>query len=161
VTTTPTEEDFAIAEVRGYCGWHIAPEVTEDVTLDGTLSTVLRLPTLKLVELNSLSICEHVIDVTEHSEVEWSAGGWLRRAAGFGGQLRGVVANITHGFETMPLDVPAVIDGIADRSGWITDQYVQVGQVRVATGGDGAPIGGELSSSDIAVLDRYKLPPYP
>jgi hypothetical protein len=99
MTTTPTEADVALAEVQAYCGWHIAPSKTEDVQLDGTSSTVLRLPTLHLTELNSLTIDDQLVDVDDISAVEWSVSGWLRRQAGFGVRLRGVVVNITHGYD--------------------------------------------------------------
>lgn len=162
MTTTPTDADVALATVVAYCGWHIAPSITEDVLLDGTLATVLRLPTLHLTALNSLVICETtIVDVDDHAQVEWSQAGYLRRRAGFGGQLRGVAANITHGYDDMPLDVQAVIDGLASRAAYPSSPYVQVGQVRVATDASGLPLGGSLTSVEQSVLDRYRLPPYP
>ena len=34
------------AAVRGYCGWHVAPEVEQTITLDGTGGPTLVLPSL-------------------------------------------------------------------------------------------------------------------
>jgi hypothetical protein len=161
MTTTTPEADVALATVVAYCGWHIAPSVTEDVVLDGTTSTVLRLPTLHLTSLDTLTIGGVVIDVDDPYAVEWSEAGYLRRSGGFGTLLRGVVVGITHGYDAMPLDVQAVIDGLASRAVFPSSPYVQVGQVRVATDASGMPIGGTLTSVEQMTLDRYRLPPYP
>jgi hypothetical protein len=161
MTTTTPEADVALATVVAYCGWHIAPSVTEDVVLDGTTSTVLRLPTLHLTSLDTLTISGVVVDVDDPYAVEWSEAGYLRRSGGFGTLLRGVVVGITHGYDAMPLDVQAVIEGLASRAAYPSSPYVQVGQVRVATDASGLPIGGALTSVEQMTLDRYRLPPYP
>jgi hypothetical protein len=161
MTTTTPEADVALATVVAYCGWHIAPSVTEDVVLDGTTSTVLRLPTLHLTSLDTLTISGVVVDVDDPYAVEWSEAGYLRRSGGFGTLLRGVVVGITHGYDAMPLDVQAVIEGLASRAAYPSSPYVQVGQVRVATDASGLPIGGTLTSVEQMTLDRYRLPPYP
>jgi hypothetical protein len=161
MTTTTPEADVALATVVAYCGWHIAPSVTEDVTLDGTTSTVLRLPTLHLTSLDTLTISGVVVDVDDTTAVQWSEAGYLRCSSGFGALLRGVVVGITHGYDAMPLDVQAVIDGLASRAAFPSSPYVQVGQVRVATDASGMPIGGTLTSVEQMTLDRYRLPPYP
>jgi len=45
----------ALARVRRYCGWHVSPVVDETITLDGTGRALLVLPTLKVVELTSVT----------------------------------------------------------------------------------------------------------
>jgi hypothetical protein len=57
-----------VAEVRAFCGWHIAPEVTETLTLDGPGGYVLVLPTLHLVDLVSVTN-----DGTAITDPEWPA----------------------------------------------------------------------------------------
>lgn len=157
----PTPENEAIAAVQAYCGWIIAPSTIEDVVFDATCSTVLRLPTLYLTALNSLTIDGVTIDVADTTQVEWSQSGYLRRSAGFGTLLRGVAVNMTHGYVDFPGDIWAVIERVTARSQTNAEQLVQVGQVRLATGPDGAPLGTSLTEGDRAVLSHYRLPPRP
>jgi hypothetical protein len=157
---TPDERQAAEDVVRAYCGWVIAPSTDEDFTLDGELAVIQPIPTLYMTALRTLTICDQVIDVTDHSQVEWSQSGFLRRAAGFGGQLRGVQVAITHGYPDWPFDVLAVVDGLIARGADVgSSTLVQVGQVRQATGADGLPYGeGVLTGYEQTVLDRYRLP---
>src|SRR5512139_2364445 len=80
-----------VAEVRAFCGWHIAPEVTETLTRDGSGGPVQVLPTLRLVDLISITN-----DGTAVTDPEWStsgmvyAGTWARWTPKF----RGVVAEV-------------------------------------------------------------------
>jgi hypothetical protein len=62
-----------VAEVRAFCGWHIAPEVTETLTLDGPGGYVLVLPTLHLVDLVSVTNDgTAVTDPASTGTSEWS-----------------------------------------------------------------------------------------
>lgn len=159
--TTLTEQDArarAEAEVRAFCGWHIAPEQTDELTVDGSGACVQPLPTLRLNTLDALVVDGDAADL---GGVEWSQAGFLRRAAAFPDGLRSVTATISHGYAAMPLDVQAVIDRLVERGVETIGALVQVGQVRYATGSDGLPAAATLTDLDRAVLDRYRLPPRP
>ena len=45
----------AEAEVRGYCGWHIAPSVTEEIKVEGDGGQVLLLPSLYVTAVASVT----------------------------------------------------------------------------------------------------------
>jgi len=143
---TPTA---AQALVTAYCGWHIAPSKTETLTLDGPGTRTLLLPSLHVTEITSV--------VNEGTELDtdaydWSDAGIVELRHGwFSRRLRGLTVTLTHGYDTMPADVAAVIAQI-DGTGF-GPQAVQVGQVRVETA------SGIVTASSI--LDRYKLPPRP
>jgi hypothetical protein len=92
----------AVASVRAYCGWHIAPEVTETLTVDGSGTSVQMLPTLRLVDLISITNAGSVV-----TDPEWSTSGMVRGC--WTSRLRGVVAEMRHGFEEWPSDLVAVI----------------------------------------------------
>jgi hypothetical protein len=141
-----------VAEVRAFCGWHIAPEVTETITRDGSGGPVIVLPTLRLVDLVSITN-----DGTELVDPEWSASGmvyagtWSRWTPKF----RGVVAEITHGFEEWPaelLSVMAEMAGGGASSEWAGVKAVASGphQVTFET--------TSVSSASREVLGRYQLP---
>lgn len=162
----------AEAEVRAYCGWHIAPEQTETLTLDGPGGPLLVLPSLHVVSVTS--VAENGVEL-DPAGYAWSAAGVVRRTSsaatwngyygpgwtGWTDTLRGIAVTLTHGYASMPLDVQSVIDRLAARSVEDPSQYSQVGAVAYATGADGLPASGSLTALDQAVLDRYRLPPRP
>lgn len=157
----------AEAEVRAYCGWHIAPQREDTLTLDGPGGPLLVLPSLHVVSV--ASVAENGTELAPEGYA-WSAAGVLRRTSsayswgscgGWTDEFRAVVVTLTHGYAEMPLDVQAVIDRLASRSMADPSQYSQVGAVAYATGADGLPASGSLTELDRMVLDRYRLPPRP
>jgi hypothetical protein len=157
----------AAAEVRAYCGWHIAPQRDETLTLDGPGGPLLVLPSLHVVSVASVAESGTELDPVGYA---WSAAGVIRRTSstfpwsrcsGWTDALRGVEVTLTHGYEEMPLDVTAVIERLAARAMDGAGIYSQVGAVTYATGQDGLPASGSLTTLDRLVLDRYRLPPRP
>lgn len=150
----------AEAEVRAYCGWHIAPSQRETLVVDGDDASSIMLPTLMLTDVHALSVDQSDVPL---ADVEWSASGFVRAQGRTSQRLRSISADVTHGYEAMPLDVEAVIERLAERAVDTAGmgQLVQVGQVRVATASDGLPATGILSELERWVLDRYRLPPRP
>lgn len=149
------------AEVRAYCGWHVAPAQTEDLVVDGSEARVQTLPTLRLTAVHSITVDDTVVDL---GTVEWSGAGFLRRSTAWHSRLGGVVVNVTHGYEEWPLDVQAVLERMTSRAVELSDAsqlLSQVGQVRYAVGVEGLRNVGLLSEVDMWVLDRYRLPPRP
>lgn len=146
----------AEAEVRAYCGWHVAPSRRESITLDGDDSGVLLLPTLRMTALHSLSVRGASVNVDDELVVEWSTSGVVRCSTRTA-SMRGVVVELTHGFDDWPLEVLSVIDRLTQRALDDPGALVQVGAVRYATSSDGLPIVG-LTELDKLVIDRYRLP---
>lgn len=157
---TPAEATArAEAEVRAYCGWHIAPEKTETLTLDGPGGTLLVLPSLRVSAVTSLADNGTQLDPAGFA---WSAAGVVRRTGNTWAEaLRGITVTLTHGYPDMPLDVTAVIERLAARAQDGPSLYSQVGAVSYASGEDGLPASGSLTLLDRMVLDRYRLPPRP
>ena len=146
--------EAACAAVRGYCGWHIAPSVTESVTVDGSGTEIQPLPTLHLTALNSITNDGVAVDAPE-----WSEAGMVRGAC-WSSKFRGVVADMTHGYDSCPPEILGVLAEAADR-GVVGSAASQVGQVRMG-GVDG--VSGAVAfviDKRSYVLDRYKLPPRP
>lgn len=97
--------DAASASIRGEARWHIAPVITETVTLDSVGGRVLVLPTLRLVSVES------VVD-DEGVPIEgWkmSKAGMLSREAGWPCGFGAVVVTMTHGYEACPADLLPII----------------------------------------------------
>jgi hypothetical protein len=163
-TLAATEADRLLqaeAAVRAYCGWHIAPARTEvELTLDGSGSTVLLLPTLKLTDLLSVTEEEEPVDLTD---VEWTEAGCLRRETPWTCKLRGVIVTIDHGHAAAPPEVTAVVQAIAQRAinnpGSLLSKTIgPFSETHSQTAGNQAlPV--TMLDAEKAILARYKLPP--
>jgi hypothetical protein len=151
--------DAAIGEVQDYCGWHIAPTVTETVTVDGSGAEVQGLPTMYLLDLVAVSNDGEDLAV---ADVEWSQDGWLKRPGyWWTSKLRGVEAEIEHGYPTTPAALVALICDMAKPCLTNTGNVVreQSGGESVAySARDGVAISVELTERGRRMLDRrYRI----
>lgn len=132
------------AAIRRKCRWHIWPQVTETLVLDGPGTDVLVLPTKHLVAVTAVTEAQRrpgstpvVLDVSllDWSAVglvnhpsAWSPGAW--RGWGWTSRPRGITITITHGYEDQPDDLRQLVLALAKRSasnpGGLSSQ--QVGQ---------------------------------
>lgn len=141
----------ACGALRSYCGWHVAPSVTEEITVDGPGSLELMLPTMRLTDLQSV-----IEDGKSVDGLEWSAAGMVRKGARWSSRYRSIVATMTHGWDSCPDDLLGVLTEAASR-GVGGSTYSQVGQVRFAGSG---PMPGSASFliEQKAILARYRIP---
>ncbi len=133
----------AVGVIRDYCGWHIAPEFEETVTLDGPGGPVLILPTRKVKAIASITNDGHLV-----SDPEWSSDGLVR--GGWTGRFRGVVVTMTHGFSQWPAELESLVRDMlaaADRGGVkaVTSRSHQVAFESV------------MSEANISKLEKYRL----
>lgn len=147
----------ACEAVRAFCGWHVAPSVTESVTVDGSGGSVQFLPTLHLTALTSISS-----DGVEVTDPEWSAAGMVRGAC-WSRKFRGVTATMTHGYDECPPAVLEVVRNLAASSAsavagarQITSGPHSVTLTEAAQAGASA-----LSPAHESVLARYRIPSRP
>lgn len=137
--------EAACGAVRAYCRWHVAPSVPEPITVDGSGAAVLFLPTLHLTAVTSITN-----DGTAVVDPEWSESGMVRRAGCWTRKLRGVVANITHGYETCPPEVLAVAAELVTSAG-------RGGASSVTSGAHQVRFEPTLDSRQRSILDRYRI----
>lgn len=151
--------------VRAYCGWHVAPSVTEELTLDGSGERVQPLPSLHVTELASVEECGELVEVSEY---EWSVAGRLRRGWAWTSELQGLLVTLTHGFDPVPAALKVLVLGLSARQ--LTNpsgvRSEAVGAVSVTYGEAGGSsgsgsVGSTLREVERAVLDRYRLEPEP
>lgn len=136
----------ACAAVRAYCGWHIAPSVAEEVTIDGSGGSVEFLPTLHLTALTSITS-----DGSTVPDPEWSEAGMVRKGSGcWTRKYRGVVAEITHGYDECPPEVFKVVAEMVAVS-------ALGGISQVTSGSHQARFEPSLSSRQQDLLDHYRL----
>lgn len=154
-TFDDTQASIVIAEasaaIRAYCGWHLVPSVAEDITVDGSGSTILLLPTTHLTAVTALVEDSEPVDL---ASVEWSESGYLRRSTAWTSRLRGVIASIEHGYARPPDELravaaSAVLRALSSPQGGVTSE--QVGAVSRTYASTATAM---LSDDEYAVLAR-------
>lgn len=139
--------DMATDEVQGHCGWHIAPTQTDTVTVDGSGGVIQALPTLRLVDLVSLTEDGTAVDLTG---VQWSEAGYLWRSTPWTRALRGLVAEIEHGYAETPQSVAKLICELVARS-----MNKPSGVARESSGGESVNYElAEMTEQEQRLLDR-------
>lgn len=147
--------DTATSDVRGHCGWHVTPSITETVTFPPWTGRTLLLPSLHVTAVASVTEDGIPLAMTDYS---WTPVGLLTRARTFYPRLTSpmvVAVTFTHGW-TEASDLAGVIKALASRSqdapggGFVR----QVGQVSYQN-----PKGdGGLLVDEKAILSRYRIP---
>src|SRR5690348_6332029 len=113
---TATEADRLLqaeALVRAFCGWHIAPSRTEVVTLAGTGGRTLTLPSLHVTAVASVTSDSDPALTTD--DYDWSPAGVLT-ARTYPWSGRAIAVSLTHGYDTPPAEVTAVVQAVAQRA---------------------------------------------
>lgn len=153
--------------MRRYCGWHVFGEVAESVAVDGTGTSTLHLPTLRVVDITAVT--ESVwggseIATTARSspaDYTWSVHGIIEKRSGVWTRERqGVHVTLTHGFDMAP-DVAGVVVAASVRHAGSPDgnALARVGDIAYQSSGAGAAGGSAFLQSEYAVLDAYRLNP--
>lgn len=145
----------ASADVRSFCGWHIAPSFEETITVDGSGRFSLLIPSLLVQSVASVVEDGVLIPDTDY---DWSAAGIIERRSGvWTNRRRGVVVTLTHGYDTCPLEVARVVTRSA-KDGMTPDRLTswRAGPFAKNYATDAAP--GEIDSYAERILNRYALP---
>lgn len=161
-TLTASEHDRieqAEAVVRDYCGWHIAPSRDETVTFVEPTGSCLMLPSLYVTDVSSV-VVDGVTQAADTYHVHQN--GWIQRH-GAGSIWYGDVVTVTftHGYDSGPAGVAAIVQSIAQRAvdnpgsllrtqdGPFSDTF------SAASGNTSLPVA--LFDAERAVLNRYKI----
>lgn len=135
--------------VRGRCGWHIAPTITETVTLDGNGGRTITLDTLHLTDVTGVMVSGAPM------EVEWSELGMLRHPTRWPDQWRAVTVTITHGYQSVPADLAKVVaEAISRLPAPGTPGREKIGPFEYVNDALFMP-------DELATIDRYRLLPTP
>lgn len=140
--------DAALALVRSYCGWHIAPSETATLSVWSTDGRTLSLPTLALTGITSVIQDGATIASTAYTFESYGV------VNGYFGRSTKVTVAFTHGYEAMPADVKNVVLGLAQRS--ISDNRGLVPRV----GAGQSVVVMENYGSQLSEADKDKLNPY-
>ena len=144
--------------VRTYCGWHIAPVISETLTVDGPGGSELTLPTLRVVavrevRVEGVALAESDYDWSESGQIRLRCGEWPRR-------YRAVEVDVDHGFDA-PADVMQVVQQVATNaiSSSMGATREQAGSVSITWALTAPNVSGGVSllQRDLAILDAYKI----
>lgn len=146
----------AAGQIRDTCGWHIAPEITETITVDSDGSTVLALPTLKVGEITAIrDVTQTTATVLDPTTWRASPAGLLVRPAGWPCGIAALEVDLMHGYETCP---DALLPVIAERC----QLFNRDGSIRQESlGSRSATFGLAERSPSVATLARYTVPTLP
>ncbi len=148
----------AHGSVRRFCGWHVAPIITETLTLDGSGGTDLLLPSLRVVSL--VSVSNDGQDVT--ADVDTSRAGMLRLQSGrWTTRFGRVTVQLEHGYDLDEVpELAAIIAGIAKRgpnAGRVEASQATNGSSVGYLSQAGAPISIPLLQPEMESLSSYRL----
>lgn len=154
---TDAQASQAGEEIRAEAGWHIAPSVTETITVDSDGGPWLILDTLQLTDVTA------VRDVTDPANpitlVDWSAAKTRRFRAGClirrSGWPRGVLeVDIVHGYDACPGELRKAAAALArETRGQGSGGSVRLGSLSLVLPDSTETVG--------SAVDRYKIPPRP
>lgn len=159
--TTQVDPEFflnaANRAIRAYCGWHVAPIITETLTLDGNGDRTLLLPSLRIREI--ITATSDGVDVTDRVRVSKRAG-MIEIGGCWSRKLGGIEIELEHGYELDEVpDVAVLILNIAKRASsqrFVASQAVNGASVSYLTAG-GAPLSVPLLQIEKDALEPYKL----
>jgi hypothetical protein len=156
---TRRQLNAALAAARNYCGWHVTPELTAEVTVDGRGGPLLVLPTAKLNALTSVTeksfYGEETINV-DVGQLDWSTRGLVAKRSGlpWSDRFQGVTVTMCHGFNEAP-DFEAAVLAAIERGAFSTvDTVKMIGPFQYDTA---TVTSGIFNGTERALLDRYAL----
>ena len=148
----------AQASIRRFCGWHVAPSISETLRVDAYGGRVLHLPSKHVTGLSAVTVAG--VDWTDR--VDWSAAGTVQLRHGFWPDAPGAVCvEIEHGWDADDVpEIEALILTIAKRAksqpGVVASQSVNGASVSYQTAG-GAPLSVPLLTIEKEMLAPYRL----
>lgn len=158
-TASPTDEDRlfqAEALVRSYCGWHIAPEREDTLTVAGWELSRVFLPSLRVTEV---SVTRNMVALFADSDYYFDQPRGTVLFPYYYGPDEFVIT-YTHGFEVPPEDVTAVVQSIAARAtdnprGVVSKTVGPFSESYGQTTATGTAVA--LSDAEKAVLGPYRI----
>src|SRR5690625_5065951 len=138
-----------------YCVWHVVAGEVETITLDGTGTDTLLLPSRLVVDVTSVKVRGEELPKASY---EWSTIGALRRLGNiWPDSYRSIEVDIKHGFTDMSV-LADVVSSIAaraklDPTGVLASQRAGTQYVGFHSGAT----GGGLMASEKDRLAPYKL----
>lgn len=159
-------EAAAQAAIRAYCGWHVAPVLTETIEVTARhCGRDLWLPSTHVLNIETVEVEDMTVEggwrTLDPATYEWDETGLLRRCGVWPRRLRGIRVTLTHGYEPDEVpDVLAIADALQGRARMnlygVASQSVNGASVSYQTAG-GAPLSVSLLNIEKQTLDPYRV----
>lgn len=152
--------DRATSDVRGRCGWHVAPSLTETITVRAPFKggrAVLFLPSLLVTAVDAVRVDGVTLDVNDYA---WDETGRLALTGG-GPFARDCVVEVdlTHGYATVPEDLQGLVLSLAARSkDDPKGNLVQVARGPFSEQYNPGGVAGFNPKAEADVIARYRIP---
>lgn len=150
------------SSIRSEAGWHIGPVVeAHSVTLDGPGGRILHLPTMKLLNLVSVTELGVAVDLAGESH-DWSELGLVEKRDGtfWTDRFRKVVVVMDHGHANIAdlkfLTLSLVARGLSSPLGATREQAGSM-SIQWATPTPGVAGGLVPLPAELRIMDRYRL----
>lgn len=146
----------AVELARRYCGWHVTPVRTDELKLDGPGSPLLVLPTLRLLDLVSLTEDGAAVDL---GSVTWSQRGMVCKRGGgrWSGEFGAIEAEIEHGIADAAAWQSAVLASVERRSSDFSGTGREVVGPFQYGGGVTMAVRSAFTETELSILDLYAL----
>ena len=162
----PSQDDLDImaSDIRAYCGWHIAPVITQTITLDSDGAEAIILPTLMLRDVTAVRYWNGTAMV---AMTGWNARtGWseercsIFHPGGFPRGRRALEVDIQHGYDDVPPELAKGITRLLTGPGAydVASESLPGHAVTFKSGAASATADVLVSSG---ALSRYRLGPRP
>jgi hypothetical protein len=142
--------EAAAGAVRSTAGWHIAPEVTETLTVESHGGTRLVLPTMYVTAITAVRHVAEDGTETELTTFRWRPEGVLIRSCDW--PCGAIEVDLTHGYEECPPELWPIVAAEARKAS--SDK-------RVRSISRGPFSESYFDDSVDPTLARYSLPPRP
>lgn len=154
--------------IRTYLGWHLAPSITETLTLPVKQKGLIMLPSRFVTAVESVTIADEVLDPS--SDFIWDSGGWINTGSYYfydtprwpnvatSWQLKEAVVEFTHGYPEVPLPVKQVAFELVKST--MTTPVSNVSQMATPAGyriSLSSPAGFNLNEGQQRLLAPYRL----
>jgi hypothetical protein len=150
----------AQSAVQRYCGWHVSPIISEQITVDGVGGVDLYLPTLRAIEVKDVYNNGVLVPEDDYSS---SRDGYMRLYTGsWSNRLSGIKLTLEHGYEMDDIEeLRALILTIAGRAEaspqGVTQEASGARTITFSRFAGGSSGGVAIFDHEYALLNRYKL----
>lgn len=143
--------EAAASFVRGYCGWHIAPVITETITVRASGSAIV-LPTLLMGTVSIAEPDATILDSTTYAVWPWGVVELTTRSC-WAHQI--LTVTMTHGYDQCPDELVSAASSISQTQ--LTDGATSVRVGQLQTTRPAGTEGSDIPSYVAAVLERYRI----
>ncbi|UBH06472.1 hypothetical protein K8P10_001983 [Leucobacter sp. Psy1] len=148
--------------VRDRCGWRVAGQITETLTLSARSDRLLTLPSLHVSNIAEIREDGHRLELDR--DYDWDTNGIIERLTGrWNRRRRKIDITLTHGFHECPGAIAealaaAIARGTLTPAGNIVSETTLGAAVQFGRGPGGTAAGSMFLPHELEALDAFRIP---